>query len=90
MKQSARLILNVIKPIQRQPIKIEDIAKRAFMTARTANGYLRSLEKNKFLTVDRSERPHAYEITAEGHVALQFEEYRDPQPRLRRLAGLAE
>jgi DNA-binding IclR family transcriptional regulator len=77
MKRNARRILYVIKTIQWQPTKIEDIAKKVSMSRRTTNSHLRTLEKCHLLTVDRSERPHAYELTAEAYVALQFEECRN-------------
>ncbi len=76
MKRNARLILRIVRAVQRQPIPIEEIAKRAKVTRRTANSHLRALEKAHLLTVDRSERPYAYELSVEAYIALRYEECR--------------
>ncbi len=79
MKTTQKILLKVIKPIQNQPIPLDAIARRTHFCVRTINHHLRELERAKLVAVDRSGRPHAYELTAAGYVALQFAELRDQQ-----------
>jgi predicted transcriptional regulator len=72
-----KLVLKVIKQIQNQPTPIDAIARRVGLCVRTTNHHLGQLEQAKLIEVDRSARPHAYELTTVGYVALQFEEDRD-------------
>jgi predicted transcriptional regulator len=70
MKRTQCLILSIIHPVQRTPIPIRELAKRASYSCRTLQYQLVVLERAGFLEVDRSEKPHAYEITARGLVEL--------------------
>jgi DNA-binding IclR family transcriptional regulator len=70
MKRTPLLILNVIYPLQRQPIPIRDLARRAAYSRRTLQYQILLLERAKFLRIDRAEQPHSYEITERGLAEL--------------------
>jgi len=70
MKRAQLLILSIIYPLQRQPIQVHALARRAAYSRQTLQTHLRILEQAKLLRVDRSERPHSYEITERGLAEL--------------------
>jgi DNA-binding MarR family transcriptional regulator len=70
MKRVQRLILKTIYPLQRQPIPMRDLARRSCYSRRTLQYQINVLERAGFLRVDRSEQPHAYEISERGLVEL--------------------
>jgi DNA-binding MarR family transcriptional regulator len=70
MKRAQFLILSIIFPLQRRPIQVQALARRAAYSRQTLQTHLRILEDAQLLRVDRSERPHSYEITEKGLVEL--------------------
>jgi DNA-binding IclR family transcriptional regulator len=57
-------LLKALYRNQRQPVTILDLSQRAGLCERATCEHLRYLEGIGYITVDRRERPHAYELSA--------------------------
>lgn len=66
IKHTARLILSVLQANQRRPLSLHEISRRAHICRRWTWQNLRTLESGGFITVDRTEKPFSYEVTARG------------------------
>lgn len=63
LRTSSVALLRALYRHQRQPVTIADLAQRSQLCQRATCEHLRLLESIGYITVDRRERPHSYELS---------------------------
>ncbi len=66
LRDSSFALLRALYPLQRQPLKLAQISKRAALSKPTCCTLLRQLEQLGYVAIDRREKPYSYELSPEA------------------------